>query len=175
MDKAYDNHQFLQELLNCQQGLYTYIFKLLVNAADSRDVLQETNLVLLRKQDEYPEIQDFGAWAGRIAYFQVLAHRKKRQRDRHVFDDAMVQQLAQEGAAEITGENRSLRALQGCYEKLSTKDRELLQKRYADGLSAKEIAETVERTARAIAQALYRIRTTLMHCIDKKLASGETA
>ena len=173
MSRLCDEGGFLQELLNCQRGLYTYIFKLLLDPSEAQDVLQETNLVLLKKQEEYPRIRDFRAWAARIAYYQVLAHRKKKQRDRHVFNDEVVEQLAHEGIEELRGENRDLQALGHCLENLSARDRDLLEKRYVGNLSARGIGELVGRSARAISQALYRIRVTLMHCIDEVLASGD--
>ncbi|MFN7134755.1 MAG: guanylate kinase, partial [Myxococcales bacterium] len=49
---------------------------------DSEEVIQETNLVLWREFDRFQEGTNFAAWACRVALNQVLAWRKKRQRDR---------------------------------------------------------------------------------------------
>ena len=68
------------------------------NTAD--DVLQETNLVLLRKESDFQPGTDFVAWASQVAAFQVKNDRAKRGRDRLTFDDALLGQLASEGFVE---------------------------------------------------------------------------
>ena len=53
---------------------------------DATDVLQETNLVLWRRAHEFDTEKTFTALAYRVAYIQVLAHRKKQAHDRHIFN-----------------------------------------------------------------------------------------
>lgn len=161
-----DNSEFLQSVLGCQRQLYAYILKLVVNTADAQDLLQETNLVLIRKQEEFCEIANFPAWATQIAYNQVLAFWTRRRRNRLYFDDELLRQLADEGASRLAMEDSDLSLLGDCLDKLALQDRELLEKRYAVNLTARQIASDVGRSAQAISQALYRIRCTLMRCID---------
>ena len=166
MDTSRDNSEFLPSVLDCQRRLYTYIVKLVVNTADAQDVLQETNLVLIRKQAEFPEIENFAGWATQIAYNQVLAHWTKKRRNRVRFDDELLKQLADEGSRRFGDEDSDLRLLGDCLDKLSPQDRELIGKRYVVNLTAREIASQVGRSTQAISQALYRIRYALMRCID---------
>jgi RNA polymerase sigma-70 factor, ECF subfamily len=173
MGMADDKSEFLQSMLDCQRGLYAYILKLVVNTADAQDVLQETNLVLIRKQDEFRGIANFAGWAAQIAYHQVLALWPGQRRDRLRFDDELLRQLADEGASRIGAADSDLRLLGDCLDKLSIQDRDLLGKRYVAGLAAREIAFQVGRSARAVSQALYRIRCTLMHCIDETRSTGK--
>lgn len=161
-----DNGEFLQSMLECQPRLYAYIVKLVVNADDAQDVLQETNLVLIRRQDEFLKIGNFAGWAAQIAYNQVLAHWTRKRRNRLHFDDELLKQLADEGASRICGEGLDLRLLGNCLDELTVQDRELIEKRYVTNLTAGQIASQVGRSARAISQALYRIRCALMRCID---------
>jgi RNA polymerase sigma-70 factor, ECF subfamily len=168
MDIPGDNSEFLQGMLDCQRRLYAYIVKLVVNTSDAHDVLQETNLVLTRRQAEFAQIGNFPAWAAQIAYNQVLAHWARKRRDRLHFDDELLRQLADEGAARIIGDDSDLKFLGDCLDRLSPLDRELIGKRYDASLTAREIASQAGRSAGAIAQALYRIRCTLMRCIDER-------
>jgi len=85
--------RFVQQLTGCQTRLYAYILMLLPNHDNAADVLQETNLVLWRKADEFVDGTEFGAWACRIAHFQVLAWLRDAQRDRHVFDPELLGSL----------------------------------------------------------------------------------
>jgi len=67
------NTEFVQLLTAHQRSLYLYIITLLPNPADVDDVLQSTNMVLWSKADEFVPGTDFGAWARRVAHFEVLA------------------------------------------------------------------------------------------------------
>ena len=154
-------------------GLYTYILRLLPNAADANDVLQETNLVVLRKQSEFQPGTNFAAWAAKIAHNQVLSFRLKKYRERLFFDEPLIHQLAVSGVSRIGNLNPMVEALDSCKEKLSVVDQELLERRYGDGLTVTQLAATAGRAPRATSQALYRIRVALMGCIQQFLASKE--
>ena len=69
--------EFIVHLTACQNRLYAYVFSLLPDRERRRDVLQETNLVLWRKSDQFMAGTDFGAWACKVAYFEVLAERRR--------------------------------------------------------------------------------------------------
>ena len=64
---------FVRLLIEAQGSLYAFILTLLANADTAKDVLQETNLVLWRKNEEFEAGTHFFAWARRIAEFQVMA------------------------------------------------------------------------------------------------------
>ena len=53
---------------------------LLPVAADAEDVLQEANMVLWEKFDQYVPGTSFFAWACRVIRFQVLKYREKQAR-----------------------------------------------------------------------------------------------
>ena len=61
---------FVSDLTNSQARLFAYILSLLRNSEEARDVLQETNLVLWKKLEEYSEIVSFEAWSTKVAYFK---------------------------------------------------------------------------------------------------------
>ena len=90
-----------------QSRIFAYIQSLVLDAEQASEILQGTNVVLWQKTDEFEPGTNFVAWAFRIAHFQILAHRKKQQRERLVFDDDMVGQLAQ--VAERVDESFELR------------------------------------------------------------------
>ncbi len=88
--------QFVERLTAAQSALYGSIHTLLAGQPDVADVLQETNRVLWRKADAYDPARPFLPWALTIARFEVLAHRKRQSRDRLVFDDGLLGQIAEE-------------------------------------------------------------------------------
>lgn len=158
--------QFVKLVNDHQRGLYAYILQLVPNRDDANDILGESNLVLWRKRNEFEAGTSFGAWSSRVAYYEVRAFRTRQGRERLCFDSDVLEQLAAEGAAEIDGADDARRHLVHCIEQLSSADQVLLKQRYQDGTPPREIAASVNRTARAIAQSLYRIRTSLMDCIE---------
>jgi RNA polymerase sigma-70 factor (ECF subfamily) len=165
--------EFVQLLTEHQRRLYVYIFSLLGNGADADEVLQETNLALWRKSSVFERGSSFSAWACRVAFYEVLALRKRRGRERLSFDPQLLETLATESALRADNFDAQRRALARCMSKLSDKDRDLLVRRYELGNSAAAVAEQVGRTAQATYQALHRIRMSLSLCIRRTLAAEE--
>ena len=81
--------EFVQLLTSHQRRLYVYIMTFLPHLADADEVLQETNVVLWSKAHEFILGTSFSDWAYKIAYFQVLAFRKRGVRSRLVFAQDM--------------------------------------------------------------------------------------
>lgn len=163
--------RFVADLTDSQPRLFAYILSLLRNADEARDVLQETNLVLWKKLAEFADVKSFEAWSTKIAYFQVLAFRRDRGRDRHEFNDQLLGQVA-EAAEEAAGQtNARLRFLNGCIERLPDRQRRLVADRYGKQLAVKDLARTMGKTPAALGMTLYRVRQTLMECIESRLQS----
>jgi RNA polymerase sigma-70 factor (ECF subfamily) len=162
---------FLRLFLQNERRLYAYILTLLPNRADADDVLQEASLVMWDKFDEQHPPDDFAAWGCRIAYFKVLDFRKKRQRSRVLFSQALLDRLAetaveQAGALQLD-ERRDL--LAGCLAKLRPTDRDLLARRFTDGATVQSIATQVGRSGDAVYKALAKIRHALFECVTRAL------
>lgn len=165
---------FVAEIAGAQPGLRAFLRTLLPCSGDADDVLQETNLVLWRKREEYDANRDFGPWARRIAYFQTLAHLKKRSRSREArFSDEMVEQLAVECEKRSDALEDRLQALRSCLEKLPGEERELVEARYGSGASVKIMAGEIGRSADAVSMHLYRLRQKLADCISQALRVGD--
>lgn len=91
MDKS--SAAFALSLTEAQPAIYACIYAVLPNRGIAHDLLQETNLTLLRKADDFEPVTNFNAWATRIARYHVLNHRRKMNRDRLVFDEALIEEL----------------------------------------------------------------------------------
>ncbi|MEM7011093.1 MAG: sigma-70 family RNA polymerase sigma factor [Verrucomicrobiota bacterium] len=162
------NSEFLLQITDWQQRLFGYLVTLLGNVHDAHDVLQETNLVLWRKMEEFQEGTDFGAWARKVAWYQALAHLRDKKRDRHVFDDDVLEMIAEEEPENAGEEEREL-ALRDCLAQLPEKQRKVIRCRYHDGDSVKKLAKDLGRKESAMKMMLMRIRQALMGCIESKL------
>ncbi len=166
-----DSEEFVKLLTESQNPIFGYIMTLVPDRARARDLLQETNLTMWKKAGDFEEGTNFTAWGCRIAYFHVLSFRRKMARDRHVFDDDVLDYLAERQEEKvIQGENDRTRALEECLKKLPPHQRELVEERYKRGGSVKVMAEKRGRTEGSISQTLYRIRHALQVCIERKMA-----
>src|SRR5690606_2200832 len=104
-------------------------------------------------------------------YFQVLDYRDRIRRDRLRFSHDLLEQLTREVEADADREGDRLVAMRQCMEKLPADQRELLSRRYRNSESVSEIAASTGRTNASIANCLYRIRVSLMHCIERRVAA----
>lgn len=152
-----------------QPEIHRYVLSLLPNRMLADDVVQETNLVLWRKASEYDPAQAFLPWALTIALYQVKAARRDAGRDRHVFDDSLVEVLAAECLEEHAGDLEH--ALEKCLQELPEKQRQLILARYAPGSSVQDLAAERQQSPTALSLALMRIRKALETCIERKLAT----
>mgnify|MGYP001197265003 CR=1 FL=1 len=85
---------FAWELTQAQGNLFVYLCALTGNADAARDVLQETNLALCREAERFDPSRPFLPWGRAVAYYQVLSWRKKQFRERLVFDDELLEDVA---------------------------------------------------------------------------------
>lgn len=172
---AQNKDDFITRLTTAQPSLWAYVFSLLPDHMAAQDVLQETNLTLWRKADDFQAGTNFVAWACQVAYFHVLSHRRRMRRDRLVFDEEVLAYLAERQADRAPELGDRLTALRGCLEKLPTPSRKLLQERYAPGASVQGLAEADGRSVAALSQVLYRLREKLLECMETARAAGGVA
>lgn len=166
--------EFVARLTQAQSALYGAIHTLLAGAPDVPDVLQETNRVLWRKAADYDPGRSFLPWALTVARYEVLAHRKRRARDRLVFDEALVGELAAEYERQAEPEG-ALQALEHCLQALPAAHRDLVDCRYLHRESVQVIAARQGRSPAAVSALLYRIRGLLADCVARSLTSEEPA
>jgi RNA polymerase sigma-70 factor (ECF subfamily) len=135
-------------------------------------VLQETNAVLWKKAGEYDWGRDFLTWAYTFARYQAMAHRKRISRDRLVLDDELLGRVAA-ATAERNGDLEDrLIALDGCVDKLSAPNRQMVLRRYRDGMSVQALAGELAKTPASLAVLLHRVRLTLARCVERAIAAG---
>ncbi|MEZ6192477.1 MAG: sigma-70 family RNA polymerase sigma factor [Phycisphaerales bacterium] len=159
--------QFVGLMLQVQPRLYGYIMSLIADPSAAQDILQETNLVIWRKSEEFEFGTNFTAWVYRIALFQVKAARKRMMRDRLIFSDELVHILASEAESGLDDLQDRMRLLRKCMNLLSLKQQGLLEQRYTLGRTVGEIALELGRPIASIHQTLYRIRLALIECVGR--------
>ncbi len=154
-------------------GCISFILSLVPHRADADEILQETNLVLWRKFEQFRPGSDFRAWAFQVAYNKVKAFRERRGRDRLRFGREVMDRLAAVAAATADDLPASQDALQECKEQLSQPDRDLIERRYEPGATVASVAAEVGRSVAAVYKAVVRIRRALFECIQRSLKRDE--
>ncbi len=165
-----DTEEFIELLTGAQSAVFGYIMSLVHDPTKAQDVLQETNITLWRKAEDFELGTNFTAWACRTAYFHVLNHRRKSSREQLVFEDDVLDYLAERQEERAEEVSPRIIALRGCLEKLPDKQRALIDRRYRPGASVQSMAADDGKSEGAISQSLYRIRAVLQQCVEKKLA-----
>lgn len=165
---------FVQQLATHQNRLYGYVFSLLGDHSRTADVLQETNMVLWRKIDEFQTDKAFLPWAFAIARFQVLAHLRDKKRDRLLLDAELAESISEETERQAEHLDQLRAALRPCMTTLTAGNRDLVERRYFRAMSISDIAREVDRTVSAVKVALLRSRRHLSACIERRLlAEGD--
>lgn len=163
--------EFITQITRAQRQLHAFILSMVWHPTEADDILQETNLVLWEKAAEFDDRRPFLPWAMRFAQLQALAWLKKKQRQqRVVFDEDLIQLLAEEAATETSAFEARQHALATCLQKLPSAQRELIAKRYEPEASVSALADAAGITPKALSDRLRRIRRVLLECIQQTLA-----
>ncbi|MCA9265771.1 MAG: sigma-70 family RNA polymerase sigma factor [Planctomycetales bacterium] len=159
-------------LTSNQRALRGYIFTLVPHAADAEEIIQQTNIVLWRKFDEFTPGSSFLAWATRVAYFEVLGFRRQQRKDILYFSDEELEMLSDDVTSMHDELQEQCDSLAACIGKLSEKDRTLVSMRYDERRSVKSVASTLGRSADGVYKSLQRIRRSLLQCVQRKSSEG---
>lgn len=165
-----DSGRFVQLFAQHQRSIHAYIYSLVPSRVDADDVMQETSLVLWRKWGEFDPNRDFIRWACGIAFNEVLKLRRKVATNRCYLNEELLEQLAAEVIRQSDELERRQVALLRCLDKLGTRDRELIGRRYLAKTTARQVADDLDRPASTVYKALARIRNALFDCVERTLA-----
>ncbi|MCG8583699.1 MAG: sigma-70 family RNA polymerase sigma factor [Pirellulales bacterium] len=165
-----DSHKdFVRLLTQHQRRVYSYILGLVPNWADADEILQETNVRLWEEWEKFEPGTDFGAWAVKVAYYQVLTHRKKISRSREMVSQEFVEAVATEFEASEDRAAARQAALVACFDEQPEANRELIRRSYAPGATTQKVADHFGRSVAATYKALARARKLLGDCILRRL------
>jgi RNA polymerase sigma-70 factor, ECF subfamily len=169
--KADRTARFAQLLHESRRDLFAFIYSLVQHHADTEDVFQQTTLVLWNKFDDFVPGTNFAAWATRVAHFTARDFLRSRRRNIPCFGDELLESIAS-AYRPLGPDGNTIRseALARCLEKLSRRDRRLVERCYSRERDFAEIAKSESRTVAAIYQAICRVRKNLYHCVVRTLA-----
>jgi RNA polymerase sigma-70 factor (ECF subfamily) len=132
--------------------------------------MQEVAVALWRKYGDLTDIAEFRKWAFGVARVEVMAWRRDRGRDRHVFGEEAMAIIAEQSAKSSAQLDVQREALEECLGKLPADQRTLMCAAYAPGVRMDHLAAQQGRTAMALYKSLHRIRLMLVECTRATLA-----
>lgn len=163
--------RFTTYWIHAQPTVFAFVSSALNNYSDAEDVMQKVATVTIAKFGEYDQSKPFVNWVIGFARFEILRHLRDRGTDRHEFVADSLQNLV-EAFREIAPElDERRRALSVCLDDVKGRPREVLEKRYGEGLKTGAIAETMGLAANSVSRILNRTYSALRDCIGRRLAA----
>lgn len=156
--------------LESEPAVRAYLFAAIRGFHDAEDVVQQVALTVARRFDEYDPARPFVGWALWLAKSRVIDHFRKQGRERLVFSETLLDELADALAQRQPEGSARLAAMERCLGKLPEKSRQLLSLRYDDDAPMERVASAVDSTAASVRVMLFRIRNLLAECIQTELA-----
>ena len=151
-----------------KQVVYSYIYFTVRNRELAEDIFQETFIkaIVTIKQGRYTETGKFRAWISRIAHNLIIDHFRQKKNENTVSnDEAPVDLLNNPSLCDGTIEDEIVRLqitsdIRKLISYLPDSQREVLEMRYYQDLSFKEIAD---QTGVSINTALGRMRYAILN------------
>jgi RNA polymerase sigma-70 factor (ECF subfamily) len=164
-----DREAFLRLLALHEAQLLGFLCAIVPGFQDAEDLFQQTVLTMWQKFGDFEPGSSFVGWGCQIARFKAMNYlRAKRVPS---LDSDTIEMLATTQQDEDpNGRLERRRALATCLAKLREADAAIVTAAYADGISLKDIADQLGRSAGGVANSLARIRAALYQCIHSTLA-----
>lgn len=170
-DAETQRYEAFVELFARHEGdLRAFVRSLLPTWHDADEVVQQVALVAWRKFDQFDTSTSFIKWSCVIARFEALAYRRKMARDKLVFREDLMAQLAEEAVEETEQRTAENAALEGCLQKLPPEQRRFVTLAYTPGTTTKELAERAGVKPGSFYMRLNRIRKALLECVENAMA-----
>jgi RNA polymerase sigma-70 factor (ECF subfamily) len=156
-----------------QPTISAFIRTLISDYQQADEVLQRVAVALVRKFDHYDPSRPFGPWAIGVAKYEVLYFRRERATDRHLFNDDLVEQIANRYEFYAEDIDPIREALRDCLRQLKGRSGRVIELRYRSGMKANAIANEMSLSPGAVRMLLCRVREKLRGCIERRMAAQD--
>lgn len=163
-----NNLAFDELLLRHQREVHSYIYFIVRNRQLAEDIFQETfvKAIMTIKQGRYTENGKFRAWIMRIAHNLTIDHFRQERNENTISNDEMETDLLNQASLcdstieEQLVNEQIVKDVRRLVTFLPDTQREVLEMRYYQGLSFKEISE---KEGISINTALGRMRYAILN------------
>ena len=161
--------EFLTSLANHERFLAGYVYSLIPNSADAEDILQDIKVALWKNFEQFETGTNFTAWSKQIAFYRVIAFRKKKakENERLCFSEHCQELLDADFECSVEEVSSEVAQLNNCLSKLKPDLKEMVSLRYKEGFSIEDVAIRMNKSTDACYKALSRVRLQLKKCLTK--------
>lgn len=164
--------KFLGYYVQNQKRIHGYILSVTSNWSDAEDILQDSTTLMWQKFDQFEEGTNFASWGIQIAKYKILEHRRKHKKQIDISEEVFEELLEQaEQSQDKYGSTQN--ALERCLKKLSVNDYKLVQMRYMQNNSIKDMALKLERPVHGLYKVMARIHSSLLLCVRGQIKTEE--
>jgi RNA polymerase sigma-70 factor (ECF subfamily) len=128
-------------------------------------------VAILQSWERYDPSRPFPAWARGIARRVAFTNLHKQSRQPCLLSDDLLEAAAQtiDSLGDESELDRRKEALHGCMERLPTRHRQLIDFKYWEDRSYKDISGLIGRSVASLYVVFNRLHDFLRHCIGRKL------
>ena len=165
-----NEEELVSILLVERQRIFAYLISILRNPDHVEDVYQEVCLLALKKRETIVDQQHLHFWLRTTGKLQALNLLKKERSRQLTLNDEILDMLESQWIAhETEDDNAVMQALRHCMDLLPKPAKELIRKRYVQGVSYAALAEALRRPVNSLYVTLSRIYAALADCVNKRL------
>ncbi len=167
---------FVGLLARNDQAIRRFVRSLLPSAEGVDDIVQDIALECWKKFADFGSgesddvSEQFIRWACVIARYKVLSRQRDSARDRLVFRESVVEQLAATALESLDRREVERRAIDCCLDKLEGDQKRLVLSVHLPGDSIAKIAEETGQKARRLYSKVNALRRILLDCVQQRLA-----
>ena len=147
-----------------------FVRSLVIDFHESEEVLQRVAVALVRKYGQYDPGRPFLPWVLGVARLEVLMFLRDRRSDRLVFDDDLVERIAESHERAVQEPSPMPQFVSECVEELDGRARRAIQLRYGGNLRTAQIARAMQLSDGAVRMLLSRARSLLRKCVEARTA-----
>ncbi|MGI9473338.1 MAG: sigma-70 family RNA polymerase sigma factor [Rubripirellula sp.] len=175
-DRETSYGEFVSLIARHDLSIRRFIRSLLPTIEGVDDVMQDTALECWRKYSDFSPGEpqnasdEFVRWACVIARYKVLSWQRDRSRDRLVFRESVVSQLADSALENLDRRDAERHAMEGCLKRMDDDQRRLVLSVHLPGESIARIAAETGQKARRLYSRLNALRKLLLNCVEQRIA-----
>lgn len=163
---------FTRRVTPIKDQLYRFAMRMIDNAAEAEDVVQEVLIKLWQKREDLPAIQNLEAWSIRMTRNLSI----DKMRSKHYKTEGIQNQLdnlsSSQNPQQIYESKDALERIHQLIQTLPENQKLVLQLRDIEELSYKEIGEILEMPMNQVKVNLFRARQQLKLILRKKEIYG---
>lgn len=157
---------FDERFVRSHRNVFRYIAALVPNRDHAEEVFQNTCLKILEKWQDYDSSLPMEPWACGIARNMARKFYERTRRNGQPLSEIVLDTVS-ETQHRLAGQiDVHMKKLPECLDKLTDRQRELLEQCYGGRQSIKSVAETSRLSPDVVYKRLERIRRELFECIE---------